>query len=252
MLRLKDKVAIVTGCGSGIGEATAKMFAAEGAKVVGVDINQEAIDKVVGEIQEAGGTSLGVKTDVSNSTEVQAMIDKVVEEYGGVDVLFNNAGIMDNFVTVADLSEELWAKILAVNLTGPFLTSRAALKVMLEQQRGVIINNASVGGLFGVRGGAAYTVSKHGLIGMTKNIGAVYGDQGIRCVAIAPGGVNTNIALTIDNPDPLGAEKLAKGVGAAPMANPKQIASVALFLASEDASFVNGTVVVADGGWTAY
>lgn len=251
-MRLKDKVAIVTGCGSGIGEASAKLFASEGAKVVGVDINDESIERVVGSIREAGGVSLGLRADVSNSNDVEAMIDKVVEEYGGVDVLFNNAGIMDNFVPVADLSEELWEKVLAVNLTGPYLTSRAALKVMLEQKRGVIINNASVGGLFGVRGGAAYTVSKHGLIGLTKSIGAVYGDQGIRCVAVAPGGVNTNIASTIDNPHKLGAEKLAKGVGPVPMGNPEEIAAVALFLASDEASFVNGSVIVADGGWTAY
>ncbi len=251
-MRLQGKVAIVTGCGSGIGEATAKLFASEGAKVVGVDINQESIEKIVGIIREAGGTALGVKADVSKIEDVEAVIDKAVQEYGGVDVLFNNAGIMDNFSTVADLSQELWAKVLAVNLTGPFLLSRAALQVMLKQKRGVIINNASVGGLFGVRGGAAYTVSKHGLIGLTKNMGAVYGDQGIRSVAIAPGGVNTNIALTIDNPDKLGAAKLAKGVGAAPMANPEEIANVALFLASDEASFVNGTVIVADGGWTAY
>ncbi|MGI6554555.1 MAG: glucose 1-dehydrogenase [Bacillota bacterium] len=251
-MKLQNKVALITGVGSGMGEAMAKMFAREGAKVVGVDINQEAIDRVISNIRETGGTVLGVKADISQLHDVENMINSAVEEYGRLDILVNNAGIMDNFVPVAELSEELWDRVMNVNTKGPFLACRAALKVMLKQETGVIINNASVGGLFGARGGAAYVASKHALIGLTKNIGAVYNDQGIRCVAIAPGGVKTNIALTLKNPNKLGAGKLARGVGPAPMGEPEQIAALALFLASDDASFINGTVIVADGGWTAY
>ncbi|MGI6554799.1 MAG: glucose 1-dehydrogenase [Bacillota bacterium] len=251
-MMLKNKVALITGVGSGMGEAMAKLFAAEGANVVGADINQEAINRVINNIRETDGAAIGVKADVSQPNDIEIMIKSAVKEYGRLDILVNNAGIMDNFVPVAELSEELWDRIMNVNVKGPFLACREALKIMLKQGRGVIINNASVGGLFGTRGGAAYVASKHALIGLTKNIGAIYHDQGIRSVAIAPGGVKTNIALTLKNPNELGAGKLARGVGPAPMGEPEEIASLALFLASDDASFINGTVIVADGGWTAY
>lgn len=251
-MKLKDRVAIITGAGSGIGEASAKLYAREGAQVVAADINGETLERIVGEIKAAGGTAVGVIADVSKKEDAQKMVDTAVKEFGRLDVLFNNAGIMDNFVPVAELTDELWNRIITVNTTGPFLACRAALQVMLKQGKGVIINNASVGGLYGVRGGAAYVASKHALVGLTKNIGAVYNDQGIRCVAIAPGGVKTNIAFTIDNPNELGAGKLAQGCGPAPMGEPEEIAALALFLASDDASFINGTVIVADGGWTAF
>ena len=251
-MKLENKVALVTGAGSGIGEAIAKAYAREGAKVIVSDIKEEAVSRVVSEIRVAVGATFGVIADVSNAEAVQDMVKAALKEYGTLDILVNNAGIMDNFMPVAELSEELWDRVFGVNIKGAFLTSRAALNIMLKKGKGVIINLASVGGLFGVRGGAAYVSSKHAVIGLTKNIGAVYHDQGIRCAAIAPGGVNTNIGSTIDNPSELGAGKLAQGVGPAPMGEPEQIAAVALFLASEDAGFINGTVVVADGGWTAY
>ncbi len=251
-MKLENKVALVTGAGSGIGEAIAKAYAREGAKVIVSDIKEEAVSRVVSEIRVAGGATFGVIADVSNAEAVQDMVKAALKEYGTLDILVNNAGIMDNFMPVAELSEELWDRVFGVNIKGAFLTSRAALNIMLKKGKGVIINLASVGGLFGVRGGAAYVSSKHAVIGLTKNIGAVYHDQGIRCAAIAPGGVNTNISSTIDNPSELGAGKLAQGVGPALMGEPEQIAAVALFLASEDAGFINGTVVVADGGWTAY
>lgn len=251
-MKLENKVALITGVGSGIGEATAKLFAEEGAKIIGVDIRQEDIDRVIGDIRKMGKKAIGVYGNVAKSEDVDNMVNVGVREYGRLDILVNNAGIMDNFVPVAELSQELWERVMAVNVTGPFLATRASLKIMLKQGKGVIINHASVGGLFGVRGGAAYTASKHALIGLTKNIGAVYGEMGIRCVAIAPGGVKTNIARTIDNPNKLGAGKLSQGAGPVIMGEPEEIAAVALFLASDDASFVNGTVVVADGGWTAF
>jgi NAD(P)-dependent dehydrogenase (short-subunit alcohol dehydrogenase family) len=251
-MKLENKVAVVTGAGSGMGEAIAKLYAKEGAKVVAADMNEESVNRVVSEIQAAGGTASGVIVNVSKVEDVENMIDTAVSTYGRLDILVNNAGIMDNFMPAAELTDELWNRVLAVNLNGPFFGSRAALKVMLKQGKGVIINTASVGGLFGGRSGAAYTASKHAVIGLTKNIGADYHDQGIRCVAIAPGAVNTNIGKTITNPSKLGYEKLIKGVGPAIVGQPEQIAALALFLASDDASFINGTVVVADGGWTAY
>lgn len=249
-MRLLHKVAIVTGAGAGMGKAIAGLFAKEGAKVVVSDIQEERIQEVTDAIRLAGGEAIGIKANMASEEDVTRMIDQAVEAYGTIDILVNNAGIMDNFVPVGDITNGQWEKILGVNLNGPMYAMRAALKIMLKQGKGAIINNASVGGLFGARGGAAYVASKHALIGLTKNTAAVYGGQGIRVNAIAPGGVNTEIQETITQPNPLGLEAIGR-LGAAPMGQPEEIASVALFLASDEASFVNGVVLTADGGWTA-
>lgn len=167
-------------------------------------------------------------------------------------MLGNVAGIMNRFLPVAELTDDVWHRVLAVNLTGPMLTSRAAIPPMIQQGGGVIVNFASVAGLHGGRAGAAYTASKHGLIGLTRNLAATYGVDGIRAVAIAPGGVETRMGLGGD-PSQRGFATLEKTMPASPkLADPREIATVALFLASGEASFVNGAVLVADGGWTAH
>ena len=251
-MKLSGKTAIVTGAGSGMGRAIAKLFAEEGARVVAFDLNEDAVQAVVDEIKAAGGEVLGIAGNVTNQTDIDKLVDAAKDTFGSVDILVNNAGIMDNFMTVGEVTDELWDRVLGVNLTGPMKLARAAIQVMEKQNRGgVIINNASVGGLFGTRGGAAYVASKHALIGLTKNIAATHGTLGkIRANAIAPGGVNTNIGSTITAPSELGMRAI-QGAGEAPMGEPEQIANVALFLASDDSSFVNGDVLKADGGWTA-
>ncbi|WP_114570022.1 glucose 1-dehydrogenase [Exiguobacterium flavidum] len=250
-MKLQDKVAIVTGAGSGMGEAIAKRYAKEGAKVVLADLNEANLKRVVSEIEEAGGVAIGVLANVAKEEDVERLVDETMKAYGKLSILVNNAGIMDNFKTVGSLDDETWDKVIAVNLTGPMKLSRAALKVMTEAQEGVIINNASIGGLFGARGGAAYVASKHGLIGLTKNMAVTHGKDGkIRVNGIAPGAVNTHIGETITAPDPLGME-IIQQTGQSLTAEADQIAGVALFLASNDASFVNGHIIVADGGWTA-
>ncbi|MBP1991115.1 glucose 1-dehydrogenase [Paenibacillus eucommiae] len=248
---LQNKVAIVTGAGSGMGRAIAVLFAAKGAKVIVTDINQGNIDKVVTEIKEAGGTAIGLTLDVSKESEVQEIINKAVETYGTLDIAVNNAGIMDNFVPAAELTNEHWDRVIGINLNGPMYVSRASLQVMLKQGKGVIVNIASVGGLFGARGGAAYVASKHGLIGLTKNIAATYGLKGIRANVVAPGAVKTNIGSTITEPNAIGLEAIQRA-GQGPAGEAEEIANVALFLASDASSFVNGAVVTADGGWTAH
>lgn len=236
-MKLQNKVVIVTGAASGMGKAIAVLFAQEGARVVTCDINP--------------GTM--IKADVSQQSDVDNLIDETVKKYGTVDILINNAGIMDNFVPVGEVTDELWDKVLGVNLTGPMRIIRKTMPIFLEKKKGVIVNIASIGGLQGSRAGAAYTASKFALVGLTKNIGFQYGGMGIRCNAIAPGGVNTNIGKTIDNPSKLGMDRAMSGIANNPrMGEPEEIAQVALFLASDDSSLVNGTVVTADGGWTAY
>ncbi|OAS14103.1 SDR family oxidoreductase [Paenibacillus oryzisoli] len=252
-MKLSGKVAIVTGAASGMGKAIAELFAAEGAKVIVSDLRVEAAQTVVAGIEAKGGTAIAVAANVAKEEDVAQMIDTAVKEYGTVDILINNAGIMDNFVPAGDLTDELWERVFAINTTGVMRTTRKVLPIFTERKSGVIVNIASAGGLNGSRAGAAYTASKHAVVGFTKNVGFQYANLGIRCNAIAPGGVSTNIGTTINAPNPFGMERAMVGMGLNPRAGePEEIAKVALFLASDDASFVNGTVVTADAGWTAY
>lgn len=248
---LKDKVAVITGAGSGMGKAMTQLFAAEGARVLATDIREDRLVNLLEDLSKGAAVATRV-TDVSDEPEAGAMIEHAVKKFGRIDVLVNNAGVLDDFMPAADTSTELWNRVMRINLYGPFFACRTALQHMTAQNSGVIINIASVGGFCGSRAGAAYTASKHALIGLTRNIGFMYARKGIRCNAIAPGGVTTNIAEGM-HPNALGYESLSLGLQASPRTgSPQEIAEVALFLASEKASFINGSVVTADGGWTAY
>ncbi|MGP8215596.1 MAG: glucose 1-dehydrogenase [Bacteroidia bacterium] len=252
MKTLENKVAVITGAGSGMGKAMALLFAAEGAKVIVSDIKAERVEAVVKEITSAGGTAKGVVTNIAKEEDVKTMINAAISSYGSLDILVNNAGIMDDFTPAGDVSNELWNKVMGVNLNGPFYSCRIAIAQMLKQGKGVIVNVSSIGGIEGARAGAAYTASKHALVGLTKNIGFMYGPKGIRCNAIAPGGVNTNI-MEGANPNKFGMERMNTGTASnIRTAEPVEIANLALFLASDKSSNINGAVVVADGGWTAY
>lgn len=250
-MKLAGKTAIVTGAGSGIGKAIAVLFAKEGAKVVLTDIDQQSLNDTTAQIKAEGGQAIAVAANIAKQEDIDIMVDSAVNNFGSLDILVNNAGIMDNFKTVGECTDELWDRVLAVNLTGPFKASRAAIKVMEKQENGgVVINNASVGGLFGSPGGAAYVTAKHGLVGLTKNMAATYGLYGkIRVNTIAPGAVATRIGTTITEPSEIGYKALMDR-GPAPTGDSMQIAEVALFLASDASSFVNGAIITADGGWT--
>lgn len=251
-MKLAGKTAVVTGAASGMGKAIAELYAKEGAKVIVSDINEEGAKKVAADIIAAGGTAQAVKTNVASLQDIEALIDTAVSTYGTLDILVNNAGVMDNFEPAAEIAEEQWERVFAINTTSVMRSTRKALSVFLEKGQGVIINIASIGGLNGARAGAAYTASKHAVIGFTKNTGFMYAKQGIRCNAIAPGAVETNIAASMTNISQFGAERTQPGLAANPRpGKPEEIAQAALFLASDDSSFINGTVIVADGGWTA-
>lgn len=252
-MKLKNKVAIITGAASGMGKAIAIRYAKEGAKVILSDINKEALDEVVDKINSDGGTAMGVVADMAKKEDIENLANITTDTYKTIDILVNNAGIMDNFVPIGELTDELWNRVMDVNITGPIRLIRACIPIFLKNKYGIIINNASIGGLRGSRAGTAYTASKHALIGITKNIGFQYSSLGIRCNAIAPGAVNTNIGATINNPDKFGSERAMSGSSNNPRTGEAdEIAGVALFLASDDSSFVNGAVIIADGGWTAY
>ena len=253
-MRLMNKVAIVTGGASGMGEAICRKFAKEGAKVVVADYNFEGALKVANEINaEILDAATAIKTDVSIETDINAMIDTAITLYGKLDILVNNAGIMDGFEPVGEVSNDRWEKVFAVNVNGPMYASRKAIAHFLEQGGGSIINIASIGCLQGGRAGAAYVASKHAVIGLTKNTAFMYAKKGIRCNAVAPGAVATNIAQSMGDISTFGQQTTGVGMAINPaFGMPEQIASVALFLASDDASFVNGSVVTVDGGWTSY
>ena len=252
MKKLQNKVVIITGAGSGMGEAISKLFSDEGAKIVAVDVNDSALEKLTNEITQKGGVAMKINANVANEDEVSSVIKLAMDTFGTIDILVNNAGIMDDFYPVDLVTNDLWHKVMGINLDGPFFACRLVVPIMLKQGSGVIINISSVGGLNGTRAGAAYTASKHALIGLTKNIGFMYAKNGIRCNAIAPGGVNTNIGKSM-KPNAFGYERCTSGgVNMPRMGDALEIANTALFLASNDSSFINGSVLVADGGWTAY
>jgi NAD(P)-dependent dehydrogenase (short-subunit alcohol dehydrogenase family) len=252
-MKLQNKVAVITGAGSGMGRAIAQLFAGEGASIIGADIDFEAVKSVAEGIKTNGGKATAVTVNVAREADIRNMIDTAVNTYGTVDILVNNAGIMDNFVPAGEVTDELWEKVFAVNSTGPMRAIRKALPIFINKGSGVIINIASVGGLFGSRAGVAYTASKHAIIGLTENVGFQYAKLGVRCNAIAPGAVNTNIGKTISSPSKFGMERSTAGMNLNPrVGEPDEIARIALFLASDDSSFINAAVITADAGWTAY
>lgn len=183
------------------------------------------------------------------------MIDLAKNTYGTLDILVNNAGVMDNFQPVGEVDNATWERVMKINVDGPYKAMRNAIKIFMEKGSGNIINIASIGGIKGGVAGAAYTTSKHALIGLTKNTANMYAKSGIRCNAIAPGAVATSIGETIDMTKitPMVQDRVMTGMALNPRTGePIEIANAVLFLASNDASFINGTVLVVDGGWSAY
>lgn len=246
-MKLEGKVAIVTGAASGMGKAIAELYAKEGAKLLLADLNFEGVQEVASQV---GAKAL--KVNVAEASDIEKMIDTAVEEYGTLDILVNNAGIMDNFEPVADITDEKWDKIFDINTKGVMRAMRKALPIFLEKESGVIINTASTGGFSGAHAGATYGASKHAVIGLTKNTGFMYAKKGIRCNAIAPGAIETNIGSSMTSVNQFGMERAGMTHGLSPRSGqPEEVAQAALFLASDDSSFVNGTVLTIDGGWTA-
>lgn len=247
----KDKSVIVTGAGSGIGRAAALQFAKQGAKVLVAELNEKTAHEVVDEIHALGGVATAVTGDMSDQSVVEKVVNTAIAIHGGLDVLVNNAGIMDSMSANDEVSVEEWDRVIRVNLTAPFLLSRAALPHMLLQGKGAIVNTASEAGFRGSCAGTPYTVSKHGVIGLTKSDAVMYRNRGIRVNAVAPGGTKTNISV-VPIPGKKGPEVLGAympNVGR--IANADEVAAAIVFLASDAASDITGVVLPVDGGWSA-
>jgi NAD(P)-dependent dehydrogenase (short-subunit alcohol dehydrogenase family) len=250
MLALLDKVAIVTGASSGIGRATAKLFAEQGAKVVVAARRKAELDVLVAEITEAGGDAQALPGDVRDEAFAKALVELAVSTYGGLDVAFNNAGIVGAMKPVSDLTLDDWRKTLDTNLTGAFLGAKYQVPAMIERGDGsLIFTSTFVGHTVGMPGMAAYAASKAGLIGLTQVLAAEFGPKGVRVNALLPGGTDTPASIT--NAPGAGPEVLAFVAGLHALkriAKPEEIARSALYLASDASSFTTGTALLADGG----
>jgi NAD(P)-dependent dehydrogenase (short-subunit alcohol dehydrogenase family) len=254
MGRLEGKVAVITGAGSGMGRAMANLFAKEGAKIVAGEVVDKTLAEVVAEVRAAGGQITGVKVNVADQAQAENLINTALQTYGRIDVLCNNAGIMDHNAGVGEVSNEMWERVLAVNLYGPMYLTRSAVKQMRQQGGGSIINTASAAGVEGAAAGVAYTVSKHGLVGFTRNTAWRYWPDGIRCNAIIAGAVATNIGQSMDptKMDPEGSKRWGIYYQLIPATlQALDIANLALFLASDESKMINGALIPADAGWTA-
>ncbi|MDR0372990.1 MAG: SDR family oxidoreductase [Nitrososphaerota archaeon] len=252
-MKLENKVVLVTGASSGMGRAISLLFAQEGATVIAVARRLERLIELEASAAGLPGKIVPRKGDVSDEPAMNTLVDGVVLEFGTIDILVNNAGIMDEMMPAAEVTNELWDKVMSVNLKAPFNLIRKSLPIMISKGSGVIVNIASLSGLCGSRAGTAYTASKFAVVGLTKNVGFMYAPKGIRCNAICPGAVETEIAVGIKNPSMFGLSRVRAGMDANPrQGSAEEIAKAALFLASDDSSFVNGATLTVDSGWSAY
>jgi NAD(P)-dependent dehydrogenase (short-subunit alcohol dehydrogenase family) len=253
-------LAVVTGAGSGLGRAIAKKLAADGFAVAAIDIDEAAARETARGI---GGRAAAYQADVSRAADLDRAITAAVAELGPLEVMMSNAGILDGYFDVDEMDEALWRKVIDIDLTGVFLGAKRALKEMLPRQRGRIINMASVAGLGGTGGGAAYIAAKHGVVGLTRQMAVQYGARGIRINCVCPGAIPTELRAhsqailgpgvpdmsgrgVVVNPDQVRA-LVPMGV----RGTPENVADAVGFLASEAASYINGHTLVIDGGWRA-
>ena len=254
-MRLKDKVAIITGAGSGQGKSAARLFAKEGAAVIIAEWNEENGKQVEEEITAAGGQAFFIQTDISNENQIMALVDEIMNRYGKIDIVFNNAGVGFSSTSkykmgsLTETPQQDWNQILSINLNGVYLLSKYVLPIMKKQNGGKIINNSSLNGIVGVPGADAYTASKGAIVALTRALAVQYGKYNIRVNCICPGAIDTPmIANALKN------EAFTAAFTSNPLrrvGKPEEIANVALFLASDESSYVTGLIMPVDGGFSA-
>ena len=248
MQRFKDKVVIVTGGGNGIGHATACAFAREGAQVVVADIDETAARGTVAQISAANGKATFIPVDVGRPESVNALVESTVAARGCLDVYFSNAGVHDGFAPCTQASDALWARVIGVNLSGTFYGARAALP-HLAKTKGSFIMTSSVAGLGGGASGTAYTASKFGIVGLINQLACEFASQGVRVNGVAPSGVRTAMIMGALQAMADGDAVVKARIPLGRLAEPEEIAGPVLFLASDEASYITGTLLRVDGGW---
>ena len=239
-MRLQDKAALITGAGSGIGRAIALEFAREGAKLLLAELDEESGKQAADQIAAGGGEARFQRCDVANEADVKSAIEACSDAFGKLDVMVNNAGV----------SQRDWDTTIAINLSGVYYGCRLAAEPMVEQGKGVIVNMASMLGIVGVGMEDPYVAAKHGVVGLTKNFAIAYGPRGVRVNCICPGWIETPMTAVIQNAAAL-RRQIEEQTPLRRMGKPEEIAKAALFLASDESSFVTGAALIIDGGWTA-
>jgi NAD(P)-dependent dehydrogenase (short-subunit alcohol dehydrogenase family) len=262
-MNLTDRMAVVTGAGSGIGRAIALMLAARGASVAAVDLDAASAEETAGQVAAAGGRAAAFQADTSVSADVDRAVSGAVSRLGPLDIMVNNAGVLDGYFNVDEMSEALWRRVIDIDLTGVFLGCKRAVQEMLPRGRGRIVNMASVAGLNGTGGGAAYIAAKHGVVGLTRQMAVVYSARGITVNAVCPGPILTELRrhsqaiLGPGVPDMSGRgiavseEQVRAVVPAGRRGTADDVASAVCYLASDEAGYVTGHAMLVDGGWRA-
>ena len=262
-MSLKDRVAVITGAGSGIGRAIALAMADKGARIAAVDIDGTTAKETAELCAKAGARAVAVQADTSRAADVDRAVTEAVSSLGPLDVMVNNAGVLDGYFNVDEIDEALWRRVIDIDLTGVFLGCKRALREMLPRGRGRIVNMASVAGLNGTGGGAAYVAAKHGVVGLTRQMAVVYSARGVTINAVCPGPILTGLRqhsqqiLGPGTPDMTGRgiavneEQVRAVVPAGRRGSVEDIASAVCYLASDEAGYITGHTMVVDGGWRA-
>ena len=253
-MRLKDKVAVITGAGAGMGRTIAELFAEHGAKLVLGEIDQTRLEEVMVSVKAKGADAVGALGNVANKADAEGLVDLAVNHFGRIDVLVNNAGILDRWQGIGEVPDDIWERVMGVNLMGTMYTMRKAVQYMRKSGGGSIVNVSSTAAMSGSNAGAAYTTSKTAVAGLTRSTAWMYTLENIRCNAICPGGVMTPLATSVDPAllDPLGIARCGLGHSTMPKTlEIGDVAKLALFLASDESTFINGQIIAADHGWRA-
>ncbi len=249
-MKLAGKTALITGAGSGMGRAASLLFAREGAKIAAVDVNLESAEQTVQMAAREGGVAFAIKADVSKSDDARAMAETTVNRFGALNVLYNNAGIEGEGGFIAQLSDEAFDRVIAINLRGVWLGMKHALPHLIKAGGGSIINTASIAGLVAIRGSSAYCAAKAGVLALTRVAALEYGRYNIRVNAICPGAIDTPMVERLSGKEGMSAQATARVSVLGRIGKAEEIARTALFLASDDCTFATGAPFIIDGGWT--